>query len=418
MFNSEGFDDLDNSFSFKSEIDHDILILSLNEINKWPKRWSSKNKHAAQSQFTAEVRGNHKLTQLTETPSHSLTTLKASSSKIKTALVVEDVPVFRLHLVNQLKSLGFQVEGTSSAEMADEMIKKRSFDMITLDLGLPGESGAHWLNRIRARGYTGVVVIVSSSDPREAKEVLGALVDGAQHYFVKDDISTHLEYFKETINALVDKSKFKEYQIKQSLPNIKKPDLILVGASTGGPQALFELLSNLPDYFPPLFVVQHTSSFLIDQFAQSLSVRAGLRLSEMKDHEVLEKGVLYTARGEYHIQVSKNQNGQLILNKNYGAKVHGHSPAVDPLFLSASSFDISILSILLTGMGKDGAQGMLELSKSPHHLNMVQSADSCVVFGMPRAALELGAVNFVGNIQELRHKMNQLVSGSSLKSVS
>ena len=175
--------------------------------------------------------------------------------------------------------------------------------------------------------------------------------------------------------------------------------MILVGASTGGTQALTDLFNNFPLKTPPILVVQHISPSFSTTFAKHLAERSGLKLGNPLEGTVLEDGSIYLSDGDFHIGVVKSKNGYKLTTSN--VQISKHRPSVDFLFKSAVKFADKTLAILLTGMGSDGAQGMLSL-KDNGAFTIAQDKKSSVVFGMPKEAIQLGGVGFMGNIQEIR----------------
>lgn len=139
----------------------------------------------------------------------------------------------------------------------------------------------------------------------------------------------------------------------------------------------------------------------------------GLTLGDMKDGETLLPGKIYIPTDEYHMSIRRtNAEKGYILRRDRGAKVHGHCPAVDPLFESAAKLGISCAAFLLTGMGSDGAQGMKQLAETGMALTFAQDEESCVVFGMPRAAIRPGAARYVGNLVQLRGQLDKIIEES------
>lgn len=138
-----------------------------------------------------------------------------------------------------------------------------------------------------------------------------------------------------------------------------RPEIVLIGASTGGPQALTEFLSRLPQISAPVVVVQHTNSGFLEPFAKLMAKKSGLILGEMTEGEELCPGSIYVPRGEYHIKIerSRKENGKICLRNSSEGLVNGHRPAIDVLFKSADQSDIRCLSVLMTGMGSGCRQG-------------------------------------------------------------
>ena len=165
---------------------------------------------------------------------------------------------------------------------------------------------------------------------------------------------------------------------------------IVIGTSTGGPKALDEIITKLPrDIGVPIFVVQHMAEDMIKTFVTRLNKKSDITVKEAEHGERIRKNIVYIAKGNYHMEVSNLD--KIILNKD--ETVHGVRPAVDNLFKScAKVYRDSLLSIVLTGMGKDGAAGTLEVKNKGGYC-IVQSEESCLIYGMPKAAFNTGAVD-------------------------
>lgn len=170
--------------------------------------------------------------------------------------------------------------------------------------------------------------------------------------------------------------------------------LLVIGASTGGTEALKTLLSALPPTMPPILVVQHMPEMFTGPFATRLDGLMPLSVCEAQAGQKLEFGRVYIAPGNAHLLV-KTQGGSLVTALSYEAEVNRHRPAVDVLFRSAANVaGASALAVILTGMGRDGAKGMVELKQTGAY-TIAQDQASCVVFGMPKEAIATGAIDEV-----------------------
>jgi two-component system chemotaxis response regulator CheB len=335
--------------------------------------------------------------------------------RVERALVIDDSPTVRRVVASILEKAGFEVESVESAAQASQFLAHQSVDLISLDLNMPVQDGASWLRQQRASGLKTPVVIISDATPKEAEAVLGALLGGAQDYIFKQELSQFPNQVGARLKAIADQA-LSRGQIKVSQPIIPKdqkpqkffPELIVIGASTGGTEALVSLLGLMPVDAPPVMVVQHITVAFAKPFAQRLSQVSGLKLAEPKQDLPLMAGHLYMATEDYHIAVRKS-GGNLKLNLSYGPPEHSVRPAVDVLFRSVAREKIPTLGAILTGMGKDGALGLLELKQSGAY-TIAQDEASCVVFGMPREAQQMGAVHFTGNIRALRLEIDQCLS--------
>jgi chemotaxis response regulator CheB/chemotaxis methyl-accepting protein methylase len=342
------------------------------------------------------------------------TTTTSESKGTGRVLVVDDSLVIRRVMAGLLSKMGFEVEAVESAVEASKAVLGKSYDLITLDLHMPEIDGMSWLKEQRNIGLTTPVVIVSDASPQEADDVLGILSTHAQDYIEKKDLQQSSSELSERLKAIVDQAKARAMP-KNSFGEAKPisrsdgwrrgvPELIVIGASTGGTEALVKMLSNISQNSPPIVVVQHITPNFGEAFANRLAAASGLRLGKMVQDETLQRGHLYVALGDYHIGVKK-LSARCVLDISHGAKEHAVRPAIDILFRSAARTKLKVLGCLLTGMGKDGALGLLDI-KNNHGLTLAQNEESCVVYGMPREAAMIGAVQYVGDLTDLRREID------------
>ncbi|HCX65770.1 MAG TPA: chemotaxis response regulator protein-glutamate methylesterase, partial [Eubacteriaceae bacterium] len=192
-----------------------------------------------------------------------------------------------------------------------------------------------------------------------------------------------------------------ESKMKREAPSFQRPpaktvatgkvDAVVIGASTGGPKVLFDLISKLPSPLTvPVFIVQHMPKGFTSSFAERLDKECPVKVMEATDNMPVQRGIVYVAPGDYHMRVENNK-----IKLDQGDKIHGVRPAVDYLFESAANkYGRNLLAVVLTGMGKDGTKGLVEIKKKGG-VTIAQNEESCVVYGMPRSALEAGAVDEV-----------------------
>ncbi len=184
--------------------------------------------------------------------------------------------------------------------------------------------------------------------------------------------------------------------------------LIVVGASTGGTEALKVLISSLPSGLPPIMIVQHMPEMYTASFAQRLNASGAVRVAEAQHNETVKHGRAYLAPGHSHLSVRRS-GSSFIAGLARSEPVNRHRPSVDVLFESAALCGThNLVGVLLTGMGRDGAAGMLSLKRAGAW-NIAQDEASCVVFGMPRAAIELGAAHEVAPIGDIARRIVQRV---------
>ncbi len=317
-------------------------------------------------------------------------------------LVVDDSATVR-RVMYKIFSPMFEIEECESANAADELLSRNHFDIVALDLNMPGENGTSWLQRKRKENMTTPVVIVSDSKPQEAQKIFGALESGAQEYIVKERLSTEPEYLQRLFLTLsrqnLDIPQMAHFKLRTWARQMLNPEIILVGASTGGPEALVKLIKGFSKNTPPVVAVQHISSDFAMALSHRLAQASNLQLGDLSGP--LCRGHFYLAQEDYHLKLKQSDQGILYLEKSLEERWKGHRPAVDVLFKSAAQTRVQGISILLTGMGEDGAQGMVELANQGQFLNIVQDQYSSVVFGMPRKALEKGAVHLVLPLSEI-----------------
>ena len=177
-------------------------------------------------------------------------------------------------------------------------------------------------------------------------------------------------------------------------------DLILLGASTGGPEALKQIIGKLKPNMPPILVVLHMQPEFLVRFCERLTRITTLKIKRFIDHEKVVPNSIYIADGLNHMEISKT-GSDYFLNRGTDEKVKGHCPSVDVLFNSAARIKKSnLLAILLTGMGSDGAEGLNSL-KNSGAFTVTQNQETSEVYGMPKAALEIGAANCVLSLEQI-----------------
>lgn len=181
---------------------------------------------------------------------------------------------------------------------------------------------------------------------------------------------------------------------------ILQAELIVIGASTGGPEAIKSLVRQLPENMPPIFIVLHMPRKLMGAFCKRLQSFTSLNVVDVTSSKKIEDNSIYIASGDKHM-VIKNRDGQLYAESGNNIKVNNHCPSVDVLFRSvAECHNFKRLGILMTGMGVDGAMGLLQLKKSGA-LTVAQDQNSAAVYGMPRAAAELDAADYILSLDDI-----------------
>jgi two-component system, chemotaxis family, protein-glutamate methylesterase/glutaminase len=281
---------------------------------------------------------------------------------------------------------------------ARDMIKQLNPDVITLDVEMPGMDGLSFLERImRLRPMP--VVMCSTLTARGAEVTIEALRLGAVDYVTKpsgtpEDIERDATLLCEKVKAAARSVVRPAQQRATEQPSLSggggSGKLIAIGSSTGGVEALFSLLPALPENCPPVLIVQHMPAAFTRSFAARLDAECRVHVTEASDGAPVLPGTVYIAPGgERHMELVGGSAGHVKLRA--GDPVTGHRPSVDVLFRSVAPLGASAVGVIMTGMGQDGAAGLLAMRQAGAH-TLGQTRETCVVWGMPRAAKELGAV--------------------------
>jgi len=332
-----------------------------------------------------------------------------SRKKIR-VLIIDDSLLMRKMISSVLERDGdIEVVGVAvDAQDGREKIKQYNPDVVTLDVEMPGMDGLAFLEKIMTLRPM-PVVMVSSLTQKGADATLRALSLGAVDYVPK--ITSNSFDVEEMGATLISKVKtaaiarvrpLKKHTQQQSVknkwneadlaPKLNKNRFIAIGASTGGVESITEVLSSLPSILPPIVITQHMPEKFTKSFASRLDGQLKLNVVEAKDGQVLESGKVYIAPGNYHLQIEKKAGGYGICRTVMSEPVSGHRPSVDVMFSSvAKNIGPKAIGVLLTGMGRDGALGLKEMREIGAY-TIGQDEATSVVYGMPRAAFECGAV--------------------------
>jgi two-component system chemotaxis response regulator CheB len=345
------------------------------------------------------------------------------SHKIK-VLIVEDSESVRNTLIKILsQDSEIEVIGTASDPYeAVSQISENLPDVITLDIELPRMNGLTFLGKLMRQHPIPVVVI--SSIVGDGSEIgIRALQLGAKEIISKPKLASKLqieEYSIRITDAIKAASMTERIRIKPPktpvLQNNKtslesqntlrhSEKVILLGASTGGTEVISRILKNLRTDLPGILIVQHMPGEFTNAFANRLNQESQLNVKEAEDGDDIQRGYVYIANGFNHLHLIR-ENGKYKCMLEMGPLVNRHRPSVDVLFQSALKFQGSdITSVLLTGMGADGAKGMLELFQAGA-MTFAQDEKSSVIFGMPKEAIKLNAARMIGNPDELINWLN------------
>ena len=315
-------------------------------------------------------------------------------------LIVDDSASMRAMLKRMLSAdPEIEVVGVApEPDVARAMIKDLNPDVITLDIEMPGMDGLSFLERImRLRPMP--VVMCSTLTARGAEATIQALRLGAVDCVAKPtgnplDIALSSAELCATVKgaarSTVRRAAEPVAPLKPVPVGALRDVVIAIGASTGGVEALFSVLKALPVNCPPVLVVQHMPAAFTPGFAARLNSECALRVIEARDGMPIERGTVYIAPGgQTHMELSGGLHGRIKLRA--GDPYGGHRPSVDILFESVASLGPAAVGVMLTGMGADGATGLLAMRRAGAR-TFGQNKETCVVYGMPRAAFVLGAV--------------------------
>lgn len=323
-------------------------------------------------------------------------------------LVVDDSLVFRKILTKGIEiDMDIEVIATAVDPFdARDKILEFEPDVVTCDIEMPKMDGIEFVSRLIPQ-YSVPVIVVSSVSNRVFDAMSAGGVD-----FVSKPSELSPESVQEFIIELIKKIKIAskakiQEQVKLiskevSIKAIKHHDLIAIGASTGGTEAIFSVLKQLPKDLPGIVIVQHIPPVFSKMFAERLDKQTSFSVKEAVNGDVVEKNHVYLAPGDKHMEVRKTERGYF-LKVFQGEKVSGHCPSVDVLFQSvAKEAGDKAVGIILTGMGYDGAKG-LTMMKRKGGITLGQDQKSCVVYGMPKVAYELNGVTTQVSLELMGH---------------
>jgi two-component system, chemotaxis family, protein-glutamate methylesterase/glutaminase len=347
-------------------------------------------------------------------------------------LVVDDTVVFRRIVSDALTGIpGVEVVGTASnGKLAMSRMAALQPDMVTLDIEMPEMNGIEVLEAMSAAGMNTGVIMLSSLTVRGGEMTVKALELGAFDFLTKPEggnqeanlvllrarLLPMMQAFqrRRDIRAILHgtaphasaevrttpptPAATIHASINPSVRGVRRrgPPMVLIGVSTGGPGALAKLMPALPgDLGAPVFIVQHMPAMFTQALAESLDKKSSLRVKEAKDGEVAQKNWAYVAPGGRQMKLAAGPKGEIILVITDDPAENGCRPAVDYLFRSAAlHFPGRSVAAILTGMGNDGTDG-LRMLKRGGCFSIAQDEASCVVFGMPKEAIQAGVVDTV-----------------------
>lgn len=340
----------------------------------------------------------------------------------KIGVMIVDDSAFMRRMLRDIISEDDHFEVVGIVRDGYEALKKLPIyqpDVITLDVELPGLNGLAVLSEIMAVRPTPTVML-SSLTQRGTETTIEAMNRGAVDFIAKPSgaISLDIEKIKAELHTKLkhaaganlmnvtnrrEKATTPEPTVfKETFRPSKTRNIVCIGTSTGGPRALQQVIPNLPgDLQAPVLVVQHMPAKFTKSLADRLNTLSNLEVCEAKHGEILKNGTVYVAPGGYHM-VIKSIGRALAIELNDDPSVHGVKPSVDTLYHSLAQLtDYHMIAAILTGMGKDGAQGLVAMKKSCQTFSIAESKESAIVFGMPKAAIETGSIDQICHLDSV-----------------
>lgn len=332
-------------------------------------------------------------------------------------LVVDDSAVVRQVLSRELAAeRGIEVVGTATDPYAarDKILRLKP-DVVTLDIEMPRMDGLTFLRKLM-KHHPLPVVIVSSLTPAGGELALEAMQAGAVDVVAKPGASYSVG---DMVTTLADKVRAAaRVRVLRTGPS-EAPDpaaplartttrIVALGASTGGTEAIKHVLERMPADGPAMVIAQHMPEHFTAAFAQRLDETCAMEVREARDGDSVSPGRVLIAPGNRHLLLARD-GARYYVEVREGPLVSRHRPSVDVLFTSVASVaGRNAVGVLMTGMGADGARGLLRMRGAGAH-TMVQDEESSIVFGMPRAAIELGAAEEVVGLRALPKRLAQVV---------
>jgi two-component system chemotaxis response regulator CheB len=346
-----------------------------------------------------------------------------SAAKIK-VLCVDDSALIR-DLLSEIINSQPDMEVVAVAPdplVARDLIKRHNPDVLTLDVEMPRMDGIDFLERLmRLRPMP--VLMVSSLTQSGSEVTLRALELGALDFVAKPSLgirSGMLEYAEEIAEKIRAAARSRPRRAaarneappqRLTAPLMSSEKLLIIGASTGGTEAIRRVLEPLPANSPAIMIAQHMPGGFTRSFAERLDRLCQIRVKEAEDGERVLPGHAYIAPGDAHLKLARS-GANYVARLDQGPPVNRHRPSVDVLFRSAAEqAGRNSVGVLLTGMGKDGAAGLLEMRQAGAP-TIAQDEASCVVFGMPREAIALGGATEVVSLEQIAPRLLALVASS------
>ncbi|MFS0561189.1 chemotaxis response regulator protein-glutamate methylesterase [Terribacillus sp. 179-K 1B1 HS] len=347
----------------------------------------------------------------------------------KIRVLVVDDSAFMRKIISDLLNSDDRLEVIGTARNGKDglgQISQLKPDVVTMDVEMPIMNGIDALKEIMQK-HPLPVVMLSSLTKQGADMTIHAMSIGAVDFIAKPSgsISLDLDKVRDELVVKVVAASASRLSVKQQVkaadvkmiaktPGRKRADrsLIAIGTSTGGPRALQEVVGKLPSALgAPVVVVQHMPVGFTKSLAERLDGLSAIKVKEAQQNETLKNGVVYIAPGGQHLTIEQ-ADSRLIAKLTMEDPVKGHRPSVDRMFESISSLEnVDICTVIMTGMGADGTEGLRKIrERQPSVFSIGESAESCVVYGMPRAAAEAGLLHHVCPVQSIAAAIQQRVN--------
>ncbi|MGE7982609.1 protein-glutamate methylesterase/protein-glutamine glutaminase [Solibacillus sp. NPDC093137] len=365
----------------------------------------------------------------------------------KTKLLVVDDSAFMRKLISDFFSDHLHIEVIGAARNGKDAIKKIEQlkpDVVTMDVEMPEMNGMEALKEIMQK-YPLPVIMLSSTTKRGAENTLMAMEYGAVDFVAKPSGSISLDLHKikdELVRKVEEASKVTVSKLKKTfrkstvasqairhpfdkeeskLRSLTKPTvnidvpikqtewsktskkIILIGTSTGGPRALQEVITKIPaNVGAPILIVQHMPAGFTKSLAARLDQLSEIHVKEAEQGDLLQKGTAYIAPGGYHVKLRKIGSSFAVVLDDQEPPRAGHRPSVDVMFEDVSQYsEFDKIAVIMTGMGYDGSKGLVSLKKIGNVTAIAESAETCIVYGMPKAAVETQLVDEVADVDDI-----------------
>lgn len=338
-------------------------------------------------------------------------------------LVVDD-SAFMRKVISDILNSDSQIEVVDTAKNGLEAIskvKELKPDVVTLDVKMPVMDGLECLRKI---GDTpGMSVVMLSNLTKEGTEAtIQALADGAIDFITKPEniFDMNGEEKKKEVIEKIKVAGFSSKGIKDieeiKTKNIRECNkevvyIVAIGSSTGGPKALQNVITQIPKNINAAFlIVQHMPAGFTKSLAERLDAMSRVTVKEAEDNDMIKTGHVYIAAGDHHMVVEKDENNMLFIRLTKDPPIGGLRPSVDVMMESLSQTGINnVVGVIMTGMGGDGSEGIKKLKIKNNAYIIAQEESSCVVFGMPRVAIQTGVVDAVVTLKDIANEIIRIV---------